>query len=315
MIPVSVWASIPGPSELDRCLDRLLALRHPSGAIPDVPGGTVVNADSNFLYLLEGVSAQVPGGRKAELRALVVQGLRWLAAHQWGEGDPLPGAFPDALPLEGPGQPLGAPPVAAVGATSARFVALVSTLDPPPADLREAARRAWEGLLKWNLGTDGAIWNCWEQRPDGTWSRRPVRYAADQADYRVGRAGAARLGFRTDPRDPFAPFFGKALAQDGAGRSLALDPDAELGALAVLAFDGPPGWRTQALRRLEAGFRERRDLLSMAALAANGHRECEARLRRHLTLHPLALDHEFGGEIHMNVTGFVLRSLRHPHAR
>ena len=290
-------------------LGAVLALARADGAIPDTPGGGIVNADSNFLYLLTGLAAQAPG-----LPALwphVERGLRWLSERRWGPGDPLPGAFPDALPLEGPGLPMGSPPTAAIGATAARFVALVGALPRPPADLVRAAQIAWAGLLQWNWVQGKGMRNAWQQTADGRWAPREVWYAADQADYEAGRRGALRLGLSPCPQVPWQSFSPNRLALDSSGHALDLAGPEESAALAVLAFDGPKKWRPALLRRLRQeeprfpGF-----MLPLVARAQLGEAAAKARILAHLRVNPLPLDREApGAPAYTPIAGFVLRLL------
>ena len=287
----------------------VLALARPDGAIADTPGGSIVNADTNFLYLLAGLAAQAQGDPARW--APVARGLDWLGQRAWGPEAPLPGAFPDALPLEGPGRPLGSPPTAAVGATAARFVALVGALPDPPEALVRSARTAWAGLQRWNWVPGKGLRNAWERDTRGAWSPRQVWYAADQADYAAGRRGALRLGFSPCPRVPWGRFDPTRLALNAAGRPLALTPPEEAAALAILAFDGPPSWRPrllgrlQQMERLAPGF-----ILPLVARAHLGDGPARSSLVRHLASHPLPrdLDHA-DAPVYLAITGFVLRLL------
>ena len=290
-------------------LAAVLALSRADGAIPDTPGGTIVNADSNFLYLLTGMAAQA--GRNPALWAHVERGLRWLSLRLWGDGEPLPGAFPDALPLAGPGRPMGAPATAAIGATSARFVALVAALPVPPEDLVQAARIAWNGLLRWNWVEGKGMRNAWQQVENQPWAAREVWYGADQADYSAGRTGALRLGLAPCPRVDWRRFSPGRLAVDGKGQGLPLAEPEEAAALAVLAFDGPRNWRPAILgrlRRLEA--RTPGLILALAARAHLGDAGARRRLLAHLRSNPMPRDRDRpGSPAYSPVAGFVLRAL------
>jgi hypothetical protein len=70
------------PEPVALALDAVLALRSADGAIPDQPNGKVVNADSNFLYLLTGLADQAALGGRADLWPTLESGLRWLAQRQ-----------------------------------------------------------------------------------------------------------------------------------------------------------------------------------------------------------------------------------------
>jgi hypothetical protein len=304
------------PEPVALALDAVLALRSADGAIPDQPNGKVVNADSNFLYLLTGLADQAALGGRADLWPTVESGLRWLAQRQWRENDPLPGAFPDALPLKGPGIPQGKPAVAAVGATSARFVALVARLPHPPADLLNSARLAWASLRHHNLGADGAIWNAWEILPNGNWRRREIRYAADQADLCAGIQGAMALGIEPRSWDPFAAFALGTLAMNETNQAIPVDEENALGAWAVLAFDGPPAWRREARTHLPLLSAGKTSVFALAAHAFSGEAKASKRLQAHLRKFNYPRAQEDGqGAISSNLAGFVLRALASEHGR
>jgi hypothetical protein len=275
--------------------------------MPDRPGGTIVNADSNFLYLLTGLADQAE--QDPALWIPVEKGLRWLSLRRWGPADPLPGAFPDGLPLEGPGLPMGAPPTAAVGATAARFVALVAVLPQPPPDLVQAAQDAWAGLLTWNWVDGKGMRNAWQRTAEGIWQPREVWYAADQADYDAGRKGALVLGFAPSPVVPWRRFSPTRLALDAKGAPMPLSGPEEGAALAILAFDGPKSWRPGLLRRLhQAEQRSPGFLLPLTARAFLGEGSARRRLLAHLQRNPLPLDRDQpGSPVYTPVAGFVLR--------
>jgi len=314
--PAQVVAATPAT----RLVAAVLAQAQPDGAIPDTPGGGIVNADSNFLYLLTGLAEQARS--RPDLWGPVEQGLRWLAQRRWGAADPLPGVFPDGLPGRGPGVPLGAPPTAGVGATAARFVALVAALPVPPADLLQVAREAWAGLLRWNWVEGQGLRNAWVRGPEGAWQPREVWYAADQADYEAGRRGARRLGLSPTPEVPWQRFNLDRLALDGTGRALPLTNPEAGAALAILAFDGPTSWRPGLRDRLAAmdaqapGF-----ILPLTARAHLGDAPARRRLLAHLERHSLPLDRDQAGSpAYSPIAGFVLRLLaseagRRPPAR
>lgn len=297
---------------MEPTVEAVLNLIQPDGAMPDTPGGTVVNADSNFLYLLTGLAHQAR--RRPALWGTVEQGLRWLSRRRWTALDPLPGSFPDALPLQGAGIPMGSPPTAAVGATSARFVGLVAELPHPPSDLIREARAVWRGLLVWNWIPGKGLRNAWVRNAQGSWMPREVWYAADQADYEVGRRGARTLGLSPCPRVPWTRFSLSRLALDAQGRELPLTGPERVAALAVLAFDGPRTWHAELLHELvveeahESGF--------IVSLAARMHlRDSRARgqLLDHLRRHPLPLDRDReGSPAYAPVAGFVLRAFDEP---
>ena len=285
----------------------VLALAQPDGAIPDTPGGTIVNADSNFLYLLMGLAHQAR--QHPSLWPTVENGLRWLSRRCWTLSDPLPNAFPDSLPLLGPGLPMGAPPTAAVGATAARFVALVAALPHPPADLVQAAQKAWAGLLDWNWVDGKGMRNAWNRDSQDVWKPREVWYAADQADYDAGRKGALLLGLAPCPEVPWRRFSPSRLALDATGVPMPLGGPEEAAALAILAFDGPRAWRPSLLHRLHQVERQSPGfLLPLAARAYLGDAAARHRLLAHLRRNPLPLDREQAGSpVYTPVAGFVLR--------
>ncbi len=302
-------------SPVARTVNAILAMAQPDGAIPDRLDGTIVNADSNFLYLLTGLAEQA--AQDPSLWATVEKGLRWLSLRHWGQTDPLPGAFPDSLPLVGPGLPMGSPPTAAVGATAARFVALVAALPHPPADLVQAARSVWAGLLTWNWVEGQGMRNAWQRNADGTWQPREVWYAADQADYATGRKGALVLGFAPCPEVPWQRFSPSRLALDAQGAPMPLSGPEEGAALAILAFDGPKSWRSGLLRRLhQVELRSPGFILPLTARAYLGEVPARRRLLAHLQRNPLPLDREQpDSPVYTPVAGFVLRLFAAPAAK
>jgi len=137
-----------------------------------------------------------------------------------------------------------------------------------------------------------------------------MRYAADQADFRVGQIGAARLGLPGADQDPFAHFPLGSLAMNATDGLETLAPGAVQGAWAVLAFDGPLAWRKEALRRLKRLDQGNSYLVSLCARAANGDPVAGARLVRHLRLHGLPMDRDkTGSPVYTSVAGFALRAL------
>lgn len=290
-------------------LEEVMALQIPNGAFPDTPLGGVANADSNMLYLLTGIAEQAKLRQDPRLWAAVERGLAWLGDRLWEEGDPLPDVFPDALPMTGKGRCLGDPPVAGIGATAARFVALVGALPQPHPTLKAVAKRAWKGLQRFNLDEGGFIWNAWIFGR-GRWVRSSIRYAADQADFLAGMEGARKLGFEIPWRDPLGGFPLGTLAMNDVGQAEPLPENAQQGAWAVLAFDGPDLWRTEALSRLKALDQGDAYLISLAARAAWGDGEALERMLRHLRQNRLPLDQDRpGSPAYTSVAGFVLRAL------
>lgn len=308
MIPIPpAQVQVINQPAVSRMVVSVLALTQDDGAIPDTPGGMIVNADSNFLYLLMGLACQAR--HQPDLWAQVEMGLRWISQRRWKDNDPIPGTFPDALPLHGPGIPMGAPPVAAVGATAARFVALVAALPHPPSDLKEGAQAAWAGLMSWNWIDGMGMRNAWSKDSRGNWEPRDVWYAADQADYEVGRMGALLLGFSPCPRVPWHRFSPRVLALDEAGRVLPLSGPEASAALAILAFDGPKSWRPSILGRLHnqerhfPGF-----ILPLTARAYLGDKVARRQLIKHLERNPIPLDRDQAlSPAYTSLAGFVMR--------
>jgi hypothetical protein len=290
-----------------RLADTVLALIQADGAVPDVPGGLTVNADSNFLYFLSGLACQAR--HNPDLWPPVEKGLLWLSHRRWTDSDPLPGAFPDSLPLQGPGLPMGSPPTAAVGATAARFVALVAALPHPPADLLMAARAVWAGLMAWNWVEGKGMRNAWSRDAEGIWRPRSVWYAADQADYEAGRKGALRLGLSPCPRVPWHQFGPGRLALDAAGKAMPLTGPEAGAALAILAFDGPGSWHQAILACLSR--QERRHpgfILPLMGMAYLGDKGARSRVVEHLRRNPLPLDRDQDGSpAYTPLAGFALR--------
>lgn len=311
--PAQVRVQVQSP--VARTVASVLAMAQPDGAIPDRLGGTIVNADSNFLYLLAGLAEQAH--QDPSLWVPVERGLRWLSLRRWGQAEPLPDAFPDGLPLEGRGLPMGSPPTAAVGATAARFVALVAALPHPPADLLQAAQAAWAGLLTWNWVEGKGMRNAWQRNADGIWEPREVWYAADQADYDTGRKGALVLGLAPCPKVPWQRFSPGRLALDAQGAPMALSGPEEGAALAILAFDGPRSWRPGLRRRLhQVEQRSPGFILPLTARAYLGEATARRRLLAHLQRNPLPLDREApDSPVYTPVAGFVLRLLAVPAAK
>jgi hypothetical protein len=301
--------SAPHQDPAPALIGQILRQQQADGAIPDEPGGQVVNADSNLLYLLEGLVAQARVEKDPALWSAIECALEWLAARLWKESDPLPNAFPDALPLKGVGKPLGTPPTAAIGATAARFVSVVGQIPEPSTRLRESAKRAWSGLWRWNLSDEGSIWSAWQLDSRLGWSQRRVRYAADQADLLAGERGAKRLGLRALEQPPLKAFKLGVLALNERGKAEPLMADDRVGAWAVLAFDGPPQWRRAALKELDLSGPNTR-ILALAAHAYHGEKKARQRLMDHLREHSLPQEHEMlPGIATSNLAGFVLRAL------
>lgn len=291
-------------------LNNILALQQPNGAFPDEPGGTVVNEDSNLLYLLTGLADYAEARNDPRAWQAVERGLVWLGNRLWSTGDPMPGAFPDALPLDGSATPLGSPPVAAIGATAARFVALVGRLPVQSMILRQIAMDAWTGLDRWNLDSRGFIWNCWSRNSKGKWTRSNVCFAADQADFLACFHSVSVLGFQKTVRDPFLEIPMGCLAMDQQGKTIPLEDSSQEGAWAVLAFDGPYEWQLEALANLKRLDRPQAYVISLAGRAALGDEDARDRLLQHLSKHPLPSDRDKeGSPVYLSVAGFVLRAL------
>ena len=181
----------------------LLHQQDVNGAIPDEPGGAIVNEDSNMEYALMGIGAAYSSTHDQKYLSALTRGIRWLGARE-ELADPIwRGSFryayastPPYLPVQvSPGP--GIVDVRGVDATSSLFAHLValqvdlSNSNALAVELSAHVHAALGFLLAHNHAPDGFFWSSWQQRAGGAWALWKYQYAADQGDVYLGfRAGA-----------------------------------------------------------------------------------------------------------------------------
>lgn len=182
-----------------RVADYLLNQQNTDGAIPDVPGGEIVNEDSNMEYALMGLAAAYRQSGDARYLEGLERGIHWLAAREEMTDPAWPGSWRYAYASTPPYAPVPISPgrgitdVRGVDATSALFVYLLylhKTLtgtDTLAALYESNARAALDFILTYNRSADGFFCSSWQQSAsDGQWRLWAFRYTADQADVYLG---------------------------------------------------------------------------------------------------------------------------------
>src|SRR5579872_1100119 len=184
--------------------DFILNLQTADGAIPDRPGVTTVNEDSNMEYALMGLGAAYLATKDQRYRDGLESGIRWLAARQemtdpvWrGSWRYVYSAVPPfaAIPTSA-GE--GIKDVRGVDATSTLFVYLlylherVTHTDTLARRYDTNAKAALDFVIRRNLDKDGFSQSSWQQRAsDGQWHIYAFKYSADQGDVYLGmKAGS-----------------------------------------------------------------------------------------------------------------------------
>ncbi len=189
-----------------RMADFILSLQNAAGAIPDQPGATTVNEDSNMEYALIGLGAAYAATRDSRYRDGLERGIRWLAEREemidplWkGSWRYVYSANPPYAPIPtSPGA--GITDVRGVDATSTLFVYLLY-LDQKLAGSDALARTyaanaqaALDFVIQHNLDKDGFSWSSWQQHAsDGQWHLYAFKYSADQGDVYLGMQAGSLL--------------------------------------------------------------------------------------------------------------------------
>jgi hypothetical protein len=182
-----------------RVADFLLEQQNSDGVIPDVPGGTIANEDSNMEYALMGLAAAYRYSHDPRYLEGLTRGITWLAARQEMRDPTWRGSWRYAYAATPPYAPVPVSPgagivdVRGVDSTGALFVYLlylhsVLSGDRTLATRYEArARAALDFILTHNQSPDGFFYSSWQQSAqDGQWRLWKFRYSADQADVYLG---------------------------------------------------------------------------------------------------------------------------------
>jgi hypothetical protein len=183
--------------------DFILKLQTADGAIPDRPGVTTVNEDSNMEYALIGLAAAYAASKDRRYLDGVERGIQWLAAREEMNDPRWNGSwryvyssvppFP-SIPTS-PGA--GITDVRGVDATCALFAYLLylhqrlTGSDTLARTYAANAKAALDFVVQHNLDKDGFSQSSWQQHAsDGQWHLYAFKYSADQGDVYLGmRAG------------------------------------------------------------------------------------------------------------------------------
>jgi len=194
-----------------KMVDFILALQNTDGAIPDSPGGGLVNVDSTMEYALMGLAAGFETTRDSQYLQGLERGIRWLAAREDMSSTAWRGSWYYAYSANPPyrHRPVSPGPgirdVRGVDATSTLFVYLLHLHRQLSGSRRLAdeyeghARAALDFVLTRNRSQDGFFFSSWQQRREGgAWTLWRFQYTADQVDVYLGLSAGARLF--DDPR-------------------------------------------------------------------------------------------------------------------
>jgi len=189
-----------------RMADFILSLQNAAGAIPDRPGATTVNEDSNMEYALIALGAAYAATKDSRYKDCLERGIRWLAEREemtdplWkGSWRYVYSATPPYAPIPtSPGA--GITDVRGVDATSTLFVYLLyldQKITGSHTLVRTYAANAQAALdfvIKHNLDKDGFSWSSWQQHAsDGQWHLYAFKYSADQGDVYLGMQAGSLL--------------------------------------------------------------------------------------------------------------------------
>lgn len=189
-----------------RMADFILSLQNAAGAIPDRPGATTVNEDSNMEYALIALGAAYAATKDSRYRNGLERGIRWLAEREemtdplWkGSWCYVYSATPPYAPIPtSPGA--GITDVRGVDATSTLFVYLLyldqklTGSDTLVRTYAVNAQAALDFVIKHNLDKDGFSWSSWQQHAsDGQWHLYAFKYSADQGDVYLGMQAGSLL--------------------------------------------------------------------------------------------------------------------------
>jgi hypothetical protein len=189
-----------------RMEDFILSLQNAAGAIPDRPGASTVNEDSNMEYALIALGAAYSATKDSRYKDGLERGIRWLAERE-EMTDPLwKGSWryvysanpPYASIPTSPGA--GITDVRGVDATSTLFVYLLyldqklTGNDTLVRTYAANAQAALDFVIKHNLDKDGFSWSSWQQHAaDGQWHLYAFKYSADQGDVYLGMQAGSLL--------------------------------------------------------------------------------------------------------------------------
>jgi hypothetical protein len=182
-----------------RMADFILSLQNAGGAIPDQPGATTVNEDSNMDYALMALGAAYAATKDSRYKDALERGIRWLAERE-EMTDPLwKGSWRYGYSANPPYAPIPTSPgagitdVRGVDATSTLFVYLLyldqklTGSDTLVRTYAANAQAALDFVIKHNLDKDGFSWSSWQQHAsDGHWHLYAFKYSADQGDVYLG---------------------------------------------------------------------------------------------------------------------------------
>jgi hypothetical protein len=193
-------------SQAFRMADFILSLQNAAGAIPDQPGATTVNEDSNMEYALIALGAAYAATKDSRYRDGLERGIRWLAEREemtdplWtGSWRYVYSATPPyaAIPTS-PGA--GITDVRGVDATSTLFVYLLyldqklTGSDTLVRSYAANAQAALDFVITHNLDKDGFSWSSWQHHAsDGQWHLYAFKYSADQGDVYLGMQAGSLL--------------------------------------------------------------------------------------------------------------------------
>jgi hypothetical protein len=179
--------------------DYLLNQQDAAGAIPDEPGGEIVNEDSNMQYALIGLAAAYRFQKDSRYLNGLEKGLHWLAAREEMSDPSWRGSWSYAYSIRPPYQPQplspgpGVKDVRGVDATSALFVYLLyqyrvlSGSETLAVNYQPQARAALDFVLDHNRSPQGFFYSSWQLgESDGEWRLWRFCYTADQADVYLG---------------------------------------------------------------------------------------------------------------------------------
>jgi hypothetical protein len=184
--------------------DFILKLQTAEGAIPNRPGVTSVNEDSNMEYALMGLAAAYRATNDERYRDGLERGIKWLAGCEEMSDPVWKGSWryvysalpPFAAIATSPGA--GISDVRGVDATSTLFAYLlylhqrVTGSNTLARTYAVNAKAALDFVIRHNLDKDGFSRSSWQQQAsDGQWHIYAFKYSADQGDVYLGmRAGA-----------------------------------------------------------------------------------------------------------------------------
>ncbi len=188
--------------------DYLLSQQDADGAIPDAPGWTSCNIDSNMEYALIGLAAAYQYSGDDRYLVGLEKGIGWLAAREEMSDPDWIGSWRYAYRSQPPYEPMVVPmgpnidDVRGVDATSGLFAYLVYLHVQLSGDTRlrdqyeENVVAALDFVLDHNRADDGYFLSSWQQRGD-EWRLWRFEYSADQADVYLGLQAGALL-YRED---------------------------------------------------------------------------------------------------------------------